>query len=155
MIENLIKKDGPEKKEGQEKDEDAYKVGAVAIHVLDQKNADEHNRLHNLLCRNKIDIQARKEKIENFLKCSIDPLLMDLEEGQNDVKINAQLRSITDQANIHKMYNKYIIKNCDHPEAEDFQANVSQIMDLANGIKYEFEAAKDLERRSTSMPITR
>ena len=68
----------------------------------------------------------------NLIKEANDPLSTDWEKRQNDVKIKAQLSSITEQVNDNKMYNKYIIKICGHAEVETFHDNLSEVIDLAN-----------------------
>ena len=70
--------------------------------------------------------------MENLLKEANDPLLTDSERRQNDVKIKAQLKSITEKVNVYKMYNKDIIKICGHAEVETFHCNFSEVIDLAN-----------------------
>ena len=85
--------------------------------------------------------------MENLLKEANDLLLTDSERRQNDVKIKAQLRSITEQVNIYKMYNKDIIKICGPSEVETFHDNLSEVMDLAIEITCQYEGAKDFEKR--------
>ena len=131
----------------QDEEVDADEIGAADTQDLDDEKADEYNRLHNLLCRTKNDIKSRKEKVECLLKESNDPLLTDSEKRQNDVKIKAQLRSIQEQVNVYKMFNKDIIKICGHNEVETFHENLSEVMDLGNEIACQYEAAKDFERK--------
>ena len=131
----------------QDEEEDADEIGAADTQDLEEENADEYNRLHNLLCRTKGDIKARKEKVENLLKEANDPLLTDSEKRQNDVKIKSQLRSIQEQVNVYKMFNKDIMKICGHNEVETFHENLSEVMDLGNEIACQYEAAKDFERK--------
>ena len=94
LIENNVGEEHEHDTDDQDEEEDAEEVGAADTQDLDDDRADEYNRLHNLLCRTKVDIKARKEKVENLLKEANDPLLTDSERRQNDVRIKAQLRSI-------------------------------------------------------------
>ena len=64
--------------------------------------------------------------MENLLKEANDPLLTDSERRQNDAKIKAQLRSITEQVKV---------------------PNLSEVMDLANEITCQYEAAYDFEKK--------
>ena len=73
--------------------------------------------------------------------------MADSERRQNDVKIKVQLRSIKEQVNVYKMYNKDIIKICGHAEVETFHDNLSEVIDLANEITFQYEAAKDFEKK--------
>ena len=45
------------------------------------------------------------------------------------------------------MYNKDIIKICGHAEAETFHDNLSEVIDLANEITCQYEAAKDFKKK--------
>ena len=74
-------------------------------------------------------------------------MLTDSERRQSDVKIKAQLRSITAQVNVYKMYNKDIIKLCGHAEVKTFHDNLSEVIDLANEIACQYEATKDFEKK--------
>ena len=74
-------------------------------------------------------------------------MLTDSGRRQNDVKIKAQLRSITEQVYVYKMYNKDIIKICGHAEVETFHDNLSEVIDLANEITCQYESAKDFEKK--------
>ena len=85
--------------------------------------------------------------MENLLKEANDPLLTDSERSQNDVKIKAQFRSITEQVNVYKMYNKDIIKICGDAEIETFHDDLSEVMYRANEITCQYEAAKDFEKK--------
>ena len=147
LIENNVGEEPEHDTDDQDEEEDAEEVGAADTQDLDDDRTDEYNRLHNLLCRTKVDIKARKEKVENLLKEANDPLLTDSERRQNDVKIKAQLRSITEQVNVYKMYNKDVIKICGHAEVETFHDNLSEVIDLANEITCQYEAAKDFEKK--------
>ena len=131
----------------QDEEVDADEIGAADTQDLDDEKADEYNRLHNLLCRTKGDIKIRKEKVESLLKESNDPLLTDSEKRQKDVKIKAQLRGIQEQVNVYKIYNKDVIKICGHAEVETFHDNLSEVIDLANEITCQYEAAKDFEKK--------
>ena len=64
---------------------------------------------------------------------------------QNDVKIKAQLRSITEQVDVYKMYKKDAIEICGHSEVETFHDKLSEVMVLANLIKCQYEGAKCLK----------
>ena len=147
LIENNVGEEPEHDTDDQDEEEDAEEEGAADTQDLDDERTDEYNRLHNLLCRTKVDIKARKEKVENLLKEANDPLLTDSERRQNDVKIKAQLRSITEQVNVYKMYNKDVIKICGHAEVETFHDNLSEVIDLANEIACQYEAAKDFEKK--------
>ena len=114
---------------------------------MNDERTDEYNRLHNLLCRTKVDIKARKEKVENLNKEANDPLLTDSERRQNDVKLKTQLRSIIEQVNVYKMYYKDIIKICGNAEVETFHDHLSEVIDLVNEITCPYEAAKDFEKK--------
>ena len=105
LIENNVGEEPEHDTDDQDEEEDAEEVGAADTQDLDDNRTDEYNRLHNLLCQSKVDIKARKEKVENLLKEANDPLLTDSERRQNDVKIKAQLRSITEPVNVYKMCN--------------------------------------------------
>ena len=146
LIENNV---GGVDDESDEQDEevDAEEIGAADTQDLDDEKADEYNRLHNLLCRTKADIKSRKDKVESLLKESNDQLLTDSEKRQKDIKIKAQLRSIQEQVNVYKAFNKDIMKICGHNEVETFHENLSEVMDLGNEIACQYEAAKDFEKK--------
>lgn len=122
-----------------EKDEDAEEVAAADIQELEEENADEYNA-------EKIDIETRKMKLAELIKDATNPLMADSEKRANDVKIKAKLRSICEQVNVYKMYNRDIMI-CGHSEVEDFQANLYEIMYLSTETACEYEAAKHLENK--------
>ena len=74
LIENYVGEEPEHDTDDQDEEEDAEEVGAADTQDLDDDRTDEYNRLHNLLCRTKVDIKARKEKVENLLKDTNDPL---------------------------------------------------------------------------------
>ena len=68
LIENNVGEEHEHDTDDQDEEEDAEEVGAADTQDLDDNRTDEYNRLHNLLCRTKVDIKARKEKLESLLK---------------------------------------------------------------------------------------
>ena len=74
---SLIENHDSEGHEPDTDDQDAEEAGeevkVADRQDLNDKRTDEYNRLHNLLCPTKVDMRARKEKVENFLKEANDP----------------------------------------------------------------------------------
>ena len=64
FIENNVGEEHEHDTDDQDEEEDAEEVGAADTQDLDDDRTDEYNRLHNLLCRTKVDIKARKKKVE-------------------------------------------------------------------------------------------
>ena len=93
-----------------EEEEDAEEIAAADVQELEDDKTDEYHRLHNLLVRTRVDIRARKEKVEHLLKEDSNPLLTDSEKRSNDIRIKSQLRGISEQINTFKVYNNFIPK---------------------------------------------
>ena len=69
LLENNVgDENDPEEDDEVEEEEDAVEVGAVDVQELEEDKIDEYHRLHNLLVRTRVDIRARKEKVEHLLK---------------------------------------------------------------------------------------
>ena len=68
LIENNVGEEDEDDTNDQDEEEDEEEIGAADTQDLDEEKADEYNRLHNLLCRTKVDIKARKEKVETYLR---------------------------------------------------------------------------------------
>ena len=85
--------------------------GANDALVLPDDRQGEYNRLENMMTRVKNDIIRRKGMVENLLKEDQD-LLTEGEKSMVNVKVKSQIRSITEQVNLYKSYNKDILRIC-------------------------------------------
>ena len=147
LLENNVGEDNDLEEDDEVEEEDAEEVGAADVQELEDDKTEEYHRLHNLLVRTKVDIRTRKEKVENLLKDDSNPLLTDSEKRSNDIKIKAQLRSISEQVNTYKVYNKDIIKICGHAKVETFNYSMLKVIGMANEIIFNMRLQKIFKRR--------
>ena len=78
LLENNVGDDNdPEDDDEAEEEEDAEEVGAADVQELEDDKTDEYHRLHNLFVQTRVDIRARKERVEHLLKDDSNLLLTD------------------------------------------------------------------------------
>ena len=107
---NVEEEDADDDEDTDEEAEDIIaQPGANDALVLPDNRQGEYNRLENMMTRVKNDIIRRKGMVENLLKEDQD-LLTEAEKSMVNVKVKSQLRSITEQVNLYKSYNKDILR---------------------------------------------
>ena len=147
LLQNNVEDDSINDDSSAEEDEDEEDdPGANDEQLLADGRKNEYNRLSNMMNRTKLDIKNRKNTVEGILKDDTD-LLTDTEKRSNDVKIKSQLRTINEQVNLYKSYNKDIVKICSHIEVETFHNDLSEVLDTSNEIICIYDAAKEREKK--------
>ena len=136
--------------DGEDTDDEAEDIiaapGANDALVLPDNRQAEYNRLENMMTRVKNDIIRRKGMVENLLKEDQD-LLTEAEKSMVNVKVKSQIRSITEQVNLYKSYNKDILRICSYLEVEGFANSLSEVLDLSNDVMCTHEASIDKQKR--------
>ena len=144
---NVEEEDADDDEDTDEEAEDIIaQPGANDALVLPDNRQGEYNRLENMMTRVKNDIVRRKGMVENLLKEDQD-LLTEGEKSMVNVKVKSQIRSITEQVNLYKSYNKDILRICSYLEVEGFANALSEVLDLANDVMCTHEASIDKQKR--------
>ena len=153
-VEKAILQNNVEEEEADDDNEDTddeaediiAQPGANDALVLPDNRQGEYNRLENMMTRVKNDIIRRKGMVENLLKEDQD-LLTEAEKSMVNVKVKSQLRSITEQVNLYKSYNKDILRICSYLEVEGFANTLSEVLDLSNDVMCTHEASIEKQKR--------